>query len=86
MREIPYPHPGEILMHEFLEPMGISQYRLALATGVSQQSIAEIVAGAHAVTVDTGLRLSRFFGTSEDFWIGLQLDHEAATNRVHFTP
>lgn len=59
MREIPYPHPGKILMHEFLEPMGISQYRLALATGVSQQSIAEIAAGTHAVTVDTGLRLSR---------------------------
>ena len=78
MRKIPYPHPGSILMHEFLEPMGITQYRLAKAIGVPQRRIGEIVAGARAVTVDTGLRLSRFFGTSDEFWIGLQLDFEAA--------
>ena len=84
MRTIPCPHPGEILMHEFLVPMGISQCRLATAIGVPQQSIAEIVAGTRAVTVDTGLRLSRFFGLSEGFWTGLQFDHDAATNRGPF--
>ncbi len=78
MRKIPYPHPGAILMHEFLKPMGISQYRLAKEIGVPQRRIGEIVAGNRAVTVDTGLRLSRFFGTSEGFWTGLQLDYDAA--------
>lgn len=78
MRKILYPHPGEILMHEFLEPMGISQYRLAKEIGVPQRRIGEIVAGTRAVTVDTGLRLSRFFGMSEGFWTGLQLDYDAA--------
>jgi addiction module HigA family antidote len=79
VRKIPYPHPGEILMHEFLAPMGISQYRLAKEIGVPQRRIGEIVAGTRAVTVDTGLRLARFFGVSEGFWTGLQLDYDAAT-------
>ncbi|MEN1944516.1 HigA family addiction module antitoxin [Luteimonas sp. MJ293] len=79
MRKIPYPHPGEILLEEFLKPMGITQYRLAKEIGVPQRRIGEIVAGNRAVTVDTGLRLSRFFGMSEGFWTGLQLDYEAAT-------
>ena len=79
MRKVPYPHPGEILMQEFLEPMGISQYRLAKEIGVPQRRIGEIVAGTRAITVDTGLRLSRFFGMSEGFWTGLQLDYEAAS-------
>ena len=79
MRKVPYPHPGEILMQEFLEPMGISQYRLAKEIGVPQRRIGEIVAGTRAVTVDTGLRLSRFFGMSEGFWTGLQLEYEAAS-------
>lgn len=78
MREIPYPHPGEILLLEFLEPMGITQYRLAKEIGVPQRRIGEIVTGKRAISVDTGLRLSRFFGTSEGFWTGLQLDYEAA--------
>ena len=78
MRKIPYPHPGSILMHEFLEPMGITQYRLAKSIGVPQRRIGEIVAGTRAITVDTGLRLSRFFGTSDEFWTGLQLDFDAA--------
>ncbi|MFH2012976.1 MAG: HigA family addiction module antitoxin [Pseudomonadota bacterium] len=77
-REIPYPTPGEILLEEFLKPMGITQYRLAKEIGVPQQRIGEIVAGKRAVTVDTGLRLSRFFGTSDGFWIGLQTDYDTA--------
>ncbi len=78
MRKIPYPHPGEILLEEFLKPMGITQYRLAKEIGVSQRRIGEIVAGKRSVTADTGLRLSRFFNMSESFWIGLQMDYDAA--------
>jgi len=78
MRKVPYPHPGEILLEEFLKPMGITQYRLAKEIGVSQRRIGEIVAGVRSVTADTGLRLSRFFGMSEDFWLGLQMDFDAA--------
>lgn len=76
--KVQWPHPGEILLHEFLEPMGLTQYRLAKEIGVPQRRIGEIVAGTRSVTVDTGLRLSRFFGTSDEFWAGLQLDYDAA--------
>ena len=78
MHKVPYSTAGEILLEEFLKPMGITQYRLAKEIGVSQRRIGEIVAGTRAVTADTGLRLSKFFGTSEGFWIGLQLDCDAA--------
>jgi len=78
MRKVPYPHPGEILLYEFLKPMGITQYRLAKEIGVPQRRVGEIVAGNRSITADTGLRLSRFFGMSDDFWIGLQLDFDAA--------
>ncbi|MBS0407732.1 MAG: HigA family addiction module antidote protein [Proteobacteria bacterium] len=76
--KVPWPHPGEILLHEFLEPLGLTQYRLAKEIGVPQSRIGEVVAGARSITVDTGLRLSRFFGTSDEFWAGLQLDYDAA--------
>lgn len=78
MRTVPYPTPGQILLEEFLKPMEISQYRLAKEIGVPQRRIGEIVAGKRSVTADTGLRLSRFFGTSEGFWTGLQDDHDRA--------
>jgi addiction module HigA family antidote len=78
MRKLPYPHPGEILLEEFLKPMAITQYRLAKEIGVPQRRIGEIVAGKRGVTADTGLRLSRFFAMSDDFWIGLQMDYDAA--------
>lgn len=78
MRKVPYPHPGGILIEEFLKPMGITQYRLAKEIGVPQRRIGEIVAGIRGITADTGLRLSRFFGMSESFWIDLQMDYEAS--------
>lgn len=78
MRKVPYPHPGEILLEEFLKPMGITQYRLAKEIGVPQRRIGEIVAGTRSITPDTGLRLSRFFSMSDDFWTGLQMDFDAA--------
>jgi len=78
---LPPVHPGEILLEEFLKPNGISQYRLAKAIGVPQPRIGEIVAGKRAVTPDTGLRLSRFFGLGETFWTGLQLDYDTAQTK-----
>ncbi len=81
MRKVAHPHPGEILLEEFLKPMGITQYRLAKEIAVPQRRIGEIVAGMRGVTTDTGLRLSRFFGMSDGFWIGLQLDYEAAMTK-----
>lgn len=77
-REIPYPAPGEILLEEFLKPMGITQYRLAKEIGVPQRRISEIISGKRSITADTGLRLSRFFGTSDGFWVGLQTDYDTA--------
>ena len=75
-RQVPYPTPGEILIEEFLKPMGLTQYRLAKEIGVSQRRIGEIIAGKRTITTDTGLRLSRFFGLSEGFWERLQIDYD----------
>ena len=69
-------HPGEVLLEEFLKPMGISQNRLALSIGVHARRINEIVLGKRAITADTALRLSRFFGNSAKFWLGLQGDYD----------
>lgn len=69
---LPPIHPGEILMEEFLLPMGVSQYRLAKDIGVPPRRINEIVHGKRAISADTALRLSRYFGMSERFWINLQ--------------
>ena len=69
-------HPGEILLEEFLEPMGISQYRLAKDISVPPRRINEIVHGKRSDTADTALRLARYFGTSEAFWMGLQADYD----------
>jgi len=65
-------HPGEVLAEDFLRPLGITQYRLAKGTRVPPRRINEIVHGVRAVTADTALRLARFFGTSEQFWLNLQ--------------
>lgn len=65
-------HPGEVLLEEFLTPLGISQYRLAKDTSVPARRINEIVHGARAITADTALRLGRYFGTSAQFWLNLQ--------------
>jgi addiction module HigA family antidote len=77
-RQVPHPTAGEILLEEFLKPMGITQYRLAKAIGVAQARIGEIVNGRRSITADTGLRLSRFFGTSDGYWVGLQTDYDTA--------
>ena len=79
MRQVPYPHPGEILNEEFLRPLGLSQYRLAKEIGVPPRRVNEIVLGKRAVTTDTDLRFCRFFGLSESFWSGLQTDYDLET-------
>ena len=75
-RKLPPIHPGEILLDEFLEPMGISQYRLAKDISVPPRRINEIVQGKRAITPDTALRLSRYFGLSERFWLNLQTRYD----------
>ena len=72
-------HPGEILLEEFLLPLGISQYRLAQAIGVPPRRINEIVHGKRAISPDTALRLSRAFGTSDRFWMNLQIRYDLDT-------
>lgn len=81
MKKLPNVHPGEILIEEFLAPLGISQNALARAAGVAPRRINEIVLGKRAVTADTALRLAAFFGTSEGFWLGLQADYDLEETR-----
>jgi addiction module HigA family antidote len=69
-------HPGEVLLEEFLKPMGISQHRLAADIRVPVRRINEIVLGKRRITADTALRLARYFGTSAQFWMGLQADYD----------
>ena len=77
-------HPGEVLREDFLKPLGLSQYALAKAIGVPQIRVSEVVNGKRAVTPDTALRLARYFGTSAEFWIGMQgtYDLEKARDQV----
>ena len=75
-RKLPPVPPGEVLLEEFLKPMGISQYQLAKDISVPPRRINEIVHGQRAVTADTALRLSRYLGTSERFWVNLQARYE----------
>jgi len=69
-------HPGEILLEEFLKPMGLSQNQVALRIGVPARRINEIVLGKRGITADTALRLGRYFGMSPQFWLGLQMDYD----------
>ena len=79
--EIRNPTPGEILLLEFIEPLGLTQSGLARAIGVPPRRINEIVLGKRAITADTDLRLARYFGLSEGFWLGLQSDHDLLRQR-----
>ncbi|AON53191.1 HigA family addiction module antitoxin [Herbaspirillum seropedicae] len=81
MREIDSVSPGELLKREFLEPLCITQYRLAKEIGVSQLRISEIVNGKRAITADTDLRLARFFGLSDGYWLRAQVVHDTEVAR-----
>ena len=74
-------HPGEVLLEEFLRPLSLSQYRLAKDVSVSARRINEIVHGTRAITADTALRLARYFGTSDRFWLNLQSRHDLEVER-----
>lgn len=77
-------HPGEILLEEFLKPLGLSQNQLALSIGVPARRINEIVPGKRGISADTALRLARYFNMSPQFWLGLQMDYEldVATDKL----
>ena len=75
-KKLPPVHPGEILLEEYLVPMGISQYRLAKEISVPARRINEVVHGNRSITADTALRLARFFGTTELFWVNLQTRYD----------
>ena len=79
-------HPGEVLLAEYLEPLGVSQYRLAVAIGVPPRRINEIVHGKRRISADTALRLARYFGTTERFWLNLQSRYDLELERDRLTP
>lgn len=76
-------HPGEILMEDFLEPLEVSQNRLAVAIGVPPRRINEIVHGKRRITADTALRLARYFGTTDRFWLNIQIRYDLAIEKDH---
>ena len=75
-------HPGEVLKEEFLEPLGITAYRLSNETFIPQTRVSEILKGNRRITADTALRLSRYFGTSAKFWLGLQDDYDLEEENI----
>ena len=79
--DIPNPTPGEMLLTDFIDPMGLSQNRLARAIGVPPRRINEIVLVKRSITADTDLRLARYFGVSEGFWLGVQADYDLMERR-----
>ena len=81
MRKIRLVTPGELLLEEFLKPLGITQYRLAKEIGVPQRRIGEIVAGKRAITADTDLRLARYFGLSDGYWLRAQAHYDTQAAR-----
>ena len=76
-------HPGEVLLEEFLEPLGVTQHRVAVSIGVPPRRINEIVHGKRRVTADTALRLARYFGTSDRFWLNLQTRFDLEVEKDH---
>jgi addiction module HigA family antidote len=83
MRKLKNIHPGEILQEEFLIPLGISAYRLSKDIVIPQTRISEIVKGNRRITADTALRLSKYFGTTAKFWLGLQDDFDIEEEQTH---
>ena len=84
-RDLPPVHPGEILLEDFLKPMGITRYRLAKSIGVPQRRVDEICAGKRAITADTALRLARFFGTDAQSWMNLQAEYDLESASITLT-
>ena len=80
-RKVPPIHPGEVLHEEFLKPLGVTQYRLAKDLSIPPRRINEIVLGRRSITADTALRLARYFGTTERFWLNLQTRYDLEVER-----
>ena len=83
MRKLKNIHPGEVLAEEFLSPLGITRYRLSKETGIPQSRISAIIKGKRAVTAETALCLSKYFGTTAKFWLGLQADFDIEEEAKH---
>ncbi len=83
MNRLPNIHPGEVLLEEFIEPMDLTMYRLAKATGIPQTRVSEIVKGRRSITADTALRLGKYFGTTAKFWLGLQVDYDLEEAQIN---
>jgi addiction module HigA family antidote len=79
---LPNVHPGEVLLEEFLKPIGISAYGLAKETALSQTRVSEIIRRKRSITAETALRLSKYFGNSAEFWLGLQNDYDLEESRI----
>lgn len=82
METLPNIHPGEVLLEEFLKPLEISQYRLAKDLGIPQTRVSDIIKGNRRITADMALRLSKYFGNSAKFWLGLQDDFDLEESRI----
>jgi addiction module HigA family antidote len=82
MERLPNVHPGEILLYEFLEPLEISAYRLSKDLNIPQTRVSEIIKGNRRITADTALRLSKYFGNSAKFWLGLQDDYDIEEEKI----
>jgi len=81
MEKLSNVHPGEVLLYEFLEPLGVSAYRLSKDLNIPQTRLSQIIKGKRRITVDTALRLSKYFGVSAKFWLGLQDDYDLEEER-----
>ena len=86
MAKLPPVHPGEVLLEDFMKPLGLSCYRVAKDIGVPTLRISQIVRGQRAVSADTALRLGRYFGTSANVWLGLQADYDLEVAQAHLAP
>ena len=82
MKRLKNIHPGEVLLKEFLEPLGITAYRLSKETFIPQTRVSQILKGKRRITADTALRLSKYFGTSSHFWLVLQNDYDVEQGKV----
>ena len=84
LERLPNIHPGEVLREEFIKPMGISAYRLAKGTKLSQTRVSQIIHEQRGITADTALRLGKYFGNSAEFWLGLQNDYDLEETRPNY--
>ena len=76
MKKLVYPHPGKLLLTEFIQPLGLTQYRVAKDCGISHPTMTQVVKGRRPISIENALRLGRYFGTSAEFWLNLQREYD----------